>query len=276
MNPVATAINRMLHKVLRPLASLLLRNGFAYGDFMEVARRVFVEAAAQELAIPGRKQSVSRISLLTGVNRKEVKRLLESTAEDDPTGDSNRAARVISAWLRDERFHDVDGQPAVLSWGQADEIGFEALVRLHSGDIPARAILDELLRVGAVTQLENGDIRLDKHGYIPAGSDAELIRLAINYNLSLAREKQSANTRLQLSVSYNDLPAQSVEVFKTLSTEKGRELLLQLDQFLATQDRSTNPSVSGEGRHRAGMGIYFFEQEIGEPDRADKNEDDNK
>jgi hypothetical protein len=274
----------LMRRVLRPVASLLMRNGIAFADFADVARKVFVEVAEDEFAIPGRKQSVSRVSVLTGINRKEVKRLLAEREAPDAeridqattASSNNRAARVISAWLREPDYQDDKGNPALLSWGKNESNGFESLVKHHSGDIPARAILDELKRVGAVSMPDESTVKLLAHGYVPSASNDELLKISaqsagdlldtIEHNLA-ANEPLS---RLQLSVAYDDLPAQSVELFRQLSTEKGRELLVYLDQFLATQDRGSNPSVKGSGRYRAGLGVYYFEEDLGE-DHADGN-----
>ncbi len=261
----------MMKKVLRPLVRLLLRNGVAYADFSAVARRVFVEVASEDFGLPGRKQSVSRVSVLTGVNRKEVKRLLEEPEEKESAKkENNRAARVVSAWMRDSDFRTKAGKPKVLGWGDPQAEGsFEDLVKRYSGDMTARAILDELLRVGSVSIDENkSKVRLVSNGYVPAGSDEELLRLSgnsindmlgtIDHNFS----KEAEDTRLQLSVAYDDVPTSGVELFRKLSNEKSLELLSELDQFLATQDRSVNPSVKGEGRYRTGLGIYYFEEPI--------------
>ena len=282
MSPPHPQLRQLMRRVLRPVASLLMRNGIAFADFSAFARKVFVEVAEEEFSIPGRKQSVSRISVLTGLNRKEVKKLLEEDpdeqAADNPaTGNSNnRAARVISAWLREKDYLDNEGQPAVLSWGDNQQPSFEGLVKQHSGDIPARAILDELKRVGAVGMPTESTVKLLAHGYVPNASNEELLRLSaesagdlldtIEHNLS----PDETQSRLQLSVSYDDLPEHSVELFRQLSTEKGRELLIELDQFLATQDRGSNPSSQGEGRFRVGLGVYYFEEDLGE-DHTDGN-----
>lgn len=270
----------MMKKVLRPLVRLLLRNGVAYADFSTVARRVFVEVASEDFGLPGRKQSVSRVSVLTGVNRKEVKRLLDNPEEKTEVKENNRAARVIGGWMRDDDFRLKSGKPKVLSWGDPDAEGsFEELVKRYSGDMTARAILDELVRVGSVYfDKEKSKVSLTSHGYVPAASNEELIRLSgdsINDLLSTIDHNFSAETeptRLQLAVAYDDVPASGVEHFQRLSTEKSLELLNTLDQFLSTQDRSVNPSIKGEGRYRTGLGIYYFE----EPLVADSKKDQGK
>ena len=283
----------MMKKVLRPLVRLLLRNGVAFADFSDIARRVFVEVASEDFGLPGRKQSVSRISVLTGVNRKEVKRLLEEPEEKESAKkENNRAARVVYAWMRDGDFRTKAGKPKVLGWGDPQAEGsFEDLVKRYSGDMTARAILDELLRVGSVSINDNkSKVTLVSSGYVPAGSDEEMLRLSgnsindllgtIDHNFSKIDHttgEEAEFTRLQLSVAYDDVPENGVELFRELSKEKSLELLNELDQFLAKQDRSVNPSVKGEGRYRTGLGIYFFEEPVVEPDSSKhpvKNEAD--
>ena len=262
-----TALASAVCRLLRPLVRLLLRNGMAYADFTTLARQTYVEVAASDFELPGRKQSVSRVSVLTGINRKEVKRILSEPNDHSPP-ENNRAARVISGWMRDAEFTNPAGNPLPLSWGvEASVASFEALVKKYSGDMTARSVLDELRRVGAVT-LEDDQVHLTATGYIPTTSNEELLRLSgigiadlmetIDHNLN----PEKSVTRLQLSVAYDDVPQHGVELFRNLSKEKSIELLNYLDSFLATQDRSVNPTVKGTDRFRTGLGVYYFEEAL--------------
>ncbi|MEM7257142.1 MAG: DUF6502 family protein [Pseudomonadota bacterium] len=263
----SNALDTAIRRLLRPLIRLLLRNGMAYADFTSLLRREFVEVAAEDFTLPGRKQSVSRVSVITGINRKEVKRILDNP-DELASAENNRAARVISGWMRDDEFTDSNDAPRPLSWGVAESsYRFENLVKKHSGDMPARSVLDELVRVGAVT-LDEDTVTLTATGYIPAASNEELLHLSgvaiadlintIDYNL----DSVNPQTRLQLSVAYDNVSQQGVELFRNLSKEKSIELLNYLDSFLVTQDRSANPSIEGEGRFRTGLGLYYFEESV--------------
>ncbi len=269
-------INRTILKIMRPLVRVMLRNGLAYADFAALVKGIFVDVAGEEFDLPGKKQSVSRISVLTGINRKEVKRLLELPPDSPDVDNNNRAARVVSGWMRDPDFTDARGNPKQLPLISSDsQPGFDELVKRHSGDMPTRSILDELIRVGAATQ-DDGLVRLTSTGYVPSINNDEMLRLSaegasdllntIDHNL----QGDHAVSRLQLSVAYDDVPKEGVELFRNLSREKSLELLTHLDQFLATQDRSVNPSVEGDGRYRTGIGIYYFEEVV----CADKNQPD--
>lgn len=262
-------LNKAMRKLLRPLVRLLLRNGVAYADFALLARQAFVDVAADDFDLPGRKQSVSRISVLTGINRKEVKRLLEEPRDNSVATEHNRAAKVVSGWMRDKDYLNKSGKPDTLSWGDPTSAkAFESLVKKYSGDMPARSVLDELVRVGAVQLNDDRQVELTATGYVPFASNEELLRLSgesvtdllntIDFNLA----ETSDQTRLQLSVAYNDVPAEGANLFRNLSREKSLELLTYLDNFLATQDRSVNAEVAGEGRFRTGLGIYYFEEAL--------------
>ena len=268
----------LMKKILRPLVRLLLRNGVAFADFSDVARQVFVEVASQDFSLPGRKQSVSRISILTGINRKEVKRQLEEPEDNNTTPkENNRAARVIGGWMRDTDFLTAKGKPGVLSLKDNDSTGsFEDLVKRYSGDMTPRAVLDELLRVGVVSIDKNKTkVKLLTSGYVPAASKEELLKISgdsINDLLNTIDHNFATEddlTRLQLRVAYDDVPAEGVELIRNLSTEKSIELLQSLDKVLAKQDRSINTGLKGTGRYRTGLGIYYFEEPINEHGESD-------
>src|SRR5262245_62601800 len=113
---IKPALSNAALTILRPLVRVLLRNGIPYGAFADMARRVYVEVAEKEFALPGKKQTVSRISTITGLTRKEVTRIqvaetpLRTTHEER----HNRPARVIGGWVRGKAYHDRRGRPADL------------------------------------------------------------------------------------------------------------------------------------------------------------------
>src|SRR6185503_18575002 len=128
------ALNAAIAHLLRPLFRVLLRQSMSFVAFEELAKRVYVEVAMNDFAIEGKKPSISRASILSGLTRKEVQRLLAEPAGNG--GDSgeryNRAARVLTGWTRDAEFLDSLGEPRALPFD--GEAGFAALVRRHSGD----------------------------------------------------------------------------------------------------------------------------------------------
>ena len=254
-------------RILRPLIRILLRNGISYGTFADFSKWLYVDIAAKEFAIKGRKQSVSRISVITGLSRKEVQRVRKLPRPDDRQSAEqyNRAARVISGWRRDPKFLDKRGRPAVLPIS-GKEPNFDQLVKQYSGDLPFRAILDELISVGAVERKEGKRVRLLTRSYVPEkddamkihilGTDAGLLISTIGHNL----QELDMDPFYQRKVAYDNLPSEILSKFRKMSAKSAQSLLERLDSWLSKHDRDINPSTAGTGRNTAGLGIYYFEE----------------
>ena len=266
------ALDAAFVRILRALACVALRHGMSFPAFADLAKRAFVDAARHEFPLPGRKASSSRVSLLTGLTRKDVQRLSEETPSEwsDAGAQYNRAARVIAGWVRDPAFQIGSDAPAELPFDGGNK-SFSELVRLYSGDVPPRAVLDELLRVGAVERDESGKIQLLTRVYIPRVSDREKLQIlgsdvadliaTIDNNLQPERHRP----RFQRKVMYDNLPNEAVEKFRELSTAESQELIERMDAWLSRHDRDVNPLVHGLGRVRAGIGIYYFEEDLERP-----------
>ena len=254
-------------RLLRPLVRILLRNGISYTTFADFAKWIYVDVASQEFGIEGRKQTTSRVSVITGLSRKEVMRVRKLPRPDDrETAEKyNRAARVIAAWRRDKVFLDAEGQPAPLPMSGSDA-SFTELVKRFSGDVPVRATLDELIRVGAVKRLEDGRICLLSRTYVPAHSDADKLHIlgtdvallisTIDHNLNPGQ----IGPFYQRKVAYDNLPDEVLPEFRKHATKKAQLYLENLDRWLSKHDRDDNPLVEGSGRNQAGIGIYYFEE----------------
>ena len=263
LKPLFAAILRLL----RPLVRILLRNGVSYSTFADFVKWVYVDVASKEFGIKGRKQSTSRVSVITGLSRKEVMRVRKLSRPDDRESSEkyNRAARVIAAWRRDRNFLDAKGRPALLPMS-GPGASFSELVKRFSGDIPVRATLDELIRVGAVKRLEDGRISLLTRTYVAESSDADKLHImgtdvahlmsTIDHNL----KSDHSGPFFQRKVAYDNLPDEVLPAFRKHSAKRAQILLESLDRWLAQRDRDVTPTVEGTGRNNAGIGIYYFEE----------------
>ncbi|TXH67953.1 MAG: hypothetical protein E6Q83_15195 [Thiothrix sp.] len=265
-------MNKTVHQIvlhiLRPLIRILHRKGLAFGEFSLLARKVYVEIAEEALMQAEEKPTSSRIAISTGLTRKEVAQLRQHDAETlVDVARYNRSVRVIGGWINDPDFNTPTGQPAVLAL-QGSIPSFETLVGRYSGDMPARAMLRELLQTGIVSQTSEDRVQLLTNAYIPEGSETEKLAIlatdvallvnTINHNLLCEAEER----HFQRKVSYDNLPAEALPQFKHMVNEDAMALLLKLNAWLAQQDRDHNPAATGSGRMRAGLGIYYFEEPV--------------
>lgn len=247
-------------RILRTLVKILLRNGIDYGTFAEVIRKVYVDVAFDHINASGKRPTISGISAITGLTRKEAKRLKElDIPQSDLTHQRyNRAIRVISGWLNDSRFLDAKNQPLRLPVDEGEN-SFANLVKSYSGDIPPSAMLTVLEASNSVVR-DRDFVRLIQHAYIP-GSDpvekidilgadvAELIE-TINHNLSSPADQ----LLFQRKVSNKRVKPDAVPAFKKLATQKSQELLEELDNFL-----SKNETTDTNANYVA-LGIYYAEE----------------
>jgi Family of unknown function (DUF6502) len=263
---IEAAVHSALLTLLRPLCRLLLRYHVPFGAFEQLAKHIYVQTAMEDYALPGKKPSLSRASILTGLTRKDVQRLV---AEPEPVRAAgqegfNRAARVLGGWARDAAFHARGGAPAALE-AQDGPASFAELVRRYSGDMPARAMLDELLRVGAVRRRDDGRIEMVRRSYVPEGDAAEKLSFlgtdvadliaTIDHNL----QHGGSDPRYQRKVMYRSVPAKVRPDFRALSARQAQALLEQLDSWLAERDTDNPPDEPDAPRVRIGLGIYYFE-----------------
>jgi hypothetical protein len=222
-----------------------------------------VTVARAEFGIREKPATISRIAILTGLTRKEVQAFLDIPIqrEDRYVAEYNRAARVITGWLRDPAFGDGNGHPVPLPMA-GKRRSFGALVKRYSGDIPVRAMLDELMRVGTVKRVRDGRLALAVRGYIPQkGMDQRLSILGqdvcdlvstIDHNLY----GDPSRPRIQRKVMYDNVPLEAALAFQAVAQARAQEMLEALDRWLSHRDRDVNPTVKGKGRMRVGLGVY--------------------
>ena len=261
------ALAESLYRLMRPLVRILLRNGYAYGTLAEQLRKVYVDIAYHEFPPEGRKQTVSRVSALTGLTRKEVKRLLEGGDAGSTAGQDryNRAVRVVSGWINDKRFQDASGKPANLPI-EGKRKSFALLVKEYSGDIPTKAMLDMLVDAGSVAK-QDDRVRLIRHAYIPGSDSVDKIRIlgsdvseliaTIDHNLTAA----DTDLLFQRKVAYDNISPDAVPKLKKLSFRKAQALLEQLNREYAKHELEEDGSVGGR---YISLGIYYHEHDPSE------------
>ena len=268
-NEFQQALTRAILRLLRPLVRILLRNGVAFGTFSDLAKKVYTDVAFEDFTLEGKKQTVSRVSILTGLTRKEVKRLHELEEPEAMTEEKryNRAIRVVSAWVNDPRFTSSDKTPLPLPL-EDGERSFTTLVKEFSGDVPVQAMLKELLASKTVEQ-NNETIYLIRHAYVPAddpiemihilGSDVQELIATIDHNLT----HEPPELRYQRKVSSQQVSSETLQAFKKLSAREAQLLLERLDSWL--NDHEIDPETEPEEKPASvSLGIYYYDNDPAE------------
>lgn len=256
-------MNDALRKVLTPLVRVMIRYGFSYGTFSEIARSVFVEQAYKQLQRENQKATASAVSALTGLSRKEVSRLSKGGDAEliETEQKRNRAAQVMSGWSNDPDFSN-QGQPKILPL-TGESGSFAELVRRYGSDVTASSILALLIRNGAV---ENGDttVRLLSDAYIPMGTPIERLEIlgtdanelitTIAHNIDAAPDQRV----FQRKVSLDQLSADDVADFRAFSDEQSQALLETYDAWLTNRARQFTSTDDVVKNKAVSVGIYFY------------------
>lgn len=282
---VKTGLLAAYAKLLRPLVRILLRHGVTYDELSDVAKTVFVRMAAEGFKVPGKKMSKSRIAIVTGLTRKEVHRLVELDKERGaPIRSSlSRIGRVLFGWFTDPEYTGPYGMPLEVRYDSAIEKDstFVRLVQRYSGDMTPRAMLDELLRVGAVVETDHNWFKVLRREYVPATFAPDFLdRVGVGihdfvHTIEANLEKEAPGKgRFERTVKRDGgIRAQDLPLFNQFVRTKCQFLLEEIDNWL-----SKLPSADSDKEEviDAGVGIYQFitKKEESEPKRIQDLLDD--
>jgi hypothetical protein len=148
--------------MLRRLVRLALTFGMPYPAFEALLKRSYLDSATEDFALEGKAQTDSRLTLLTGMNRSDLRRLRAAAKGSTPLPLSLEW-RVAMRWLS-APYIDASGQPAPLSRSisTGGERSFEALVQALNTDIRANGLLEQWLQQQLVRADDDGQLHFDQ------------------------------------------------------------------------------------------------------------------
>ena len=176
VSPIQQRILDALFAALRPIARALLRYGIGYKEFASVAKASFIQEASDEYGLRGRPTNTSRVSVMTGISRKEVSAYRARNLDGyvaDPIAVVPPAV-VLQMWFNDERFVDDKGEPKILAY-EGTPNSFADLVRACTGDHTPGAMRAELKRVGSVVETADKRLQAISRYFVPAGASEKLV-----------------------------------------------------------------------------------------------------
>ncbi|HEY0856557.1 MAG TPA: DUF6502 family protein [Albitalea sp.] len=166
------ALLRAFRAVLAPLASLAVARGVHHRHLDELLRGAFVDAARQAHADVPATRAVSRVSAATGLNRREVTRLMNAQAPEVPR--RSLATELFTRWLSDPSLRR-DEEPLRVLPRHGPRPSFEALAQSVTKDVHPRTLLEEMVRLGLVRHDEETDtVTLLRDSFVPAGDEPRM------------------------------------------------------------------------------------------------------
>ncbi len=258
--------------MLLSLVRLLMHFRVVYPQLTELLKSAYVEVAEQEYPLPDKPQTDTRISMLTGIHRKDVKRLRTrlSTQIEEPLAVS-QAVKIIARWISDDDYLDESGQPLALPYKSGEGPSFETLVQeVVRQDLRPRVILDEWLRVGTVRMDEQNRCVLNLESFVPQqGMEEKSFFMGMNLGDHL--DAVSGNLMgktppfFERCVYYDELSDSSIDELRRFAEEKGMETLKEVNQ-LAMRLKARDQQQGG-GTNRFNLGVYVYHEDAPKPER---------
>jgi hypothetical protein len=269
------AVESAINKLLRPLVRLLLSFQVTFPVFQQWLKSAYVEIAEKEFPLADKPQTDTRISLLTGIHRKDMKRLRHQDEGEQQSPDNiSIGVQLAAHWMGQGEFLNDHKQPLPLPFKSLNgEPSFEGLVeQVCKKDIRARVVLDEWLRLGVVSHEVLDDkselIHLTPGAFVPSNSmDEKAFFLGMNvadhlaaatHNV-LASDQPNTDSKFERCLYYDGLSTESIAELKQLANIEGMALLQRLNEraLELKQQDSQNPLVDPQ---RINVGLYVFDE----------------
>ena len=266
MTPPASLVNA-LRRVLQPLVRLLTAQGITFPMLAELLKQIYVDEARRHFGLGGEPPTDSRVSLLTGVHRKDVKRLRRSAADPGEAMPEMVAlgAQLAAAWTTRKDLRDARGRPRPLPRlaSQGGARSFEGLVASISKDIRARPLLDEWLRLGVAKIDEQDRVVLKSSAFVPSrGFDEKAFYFGHNLHDHIAAAAHNMEAKgapfLERSVHYEGFQSGSVAKLAALAEKDGMAAVQSV--YAEAKECEARDRKAEEPKARITFGIYFYSE----------------
>ncbi len=254
--------------VLRPVAKILLRYGIGFREFAEVAKSAFVDVATIEYGIRGRPTNISRVAVMTGLTRKEVRRLRDQNESGRSTIvlKTTPLTTVLHRWHSEEDYLDKNGRPATLPFA-GESNSFSSLVKEFGGDIPPGAMRTELKRVGALVEDEQGNVQAVRRAVHPKAQHENLCAsLAHSVYPLISTIAHNTDPDLdeptwgQLTAFTADICKAELPRIRRISTDRLTEVVESFDDVFMAYEKMSDEDVDASSYRPIAIGVFYFEE----------------
>lgn len=256
---------RAVRRILKPIVKTLITHGVTFPMVSEMLKHAFVDAVDKDFRlVPDKRPTDSRISLVTGVHRKDIKRFRENAGEDElPDTANSLGAQIIAKWRGASEYLDAHGDPVVLARFKAKDKApsFENLVRSISTDIRPRAVLDDLVKRQVLGFGPGDTVILKQSAFIPR---EDLEEILVHYGRNIHDHLAAAGDNiaggdapfLERSVYHYGLSAKAVKLLEKRAEKEGMDVLINLNR--EAQQLLEAENAPSEETKRITFGIYFY------------------
>jgi len=274
-NKTQAALVKAVIMLCRPLVRLMIEKGMTFPQFRDLIKELYVDVADKQFSLDDKKPSDSRIFVVTGVHRKDIKRLRQNTQQEKPviTSSASLSGEIIARWSGLPEYLDEKGRPRVLSKNtKSNQPGFEQLVSRVSKDVRPKVILEEWLRLNIV-RLKDDDIILNKSAFV---TNKEFKEMAYylghhihDHMASCVNNILNEQTpMLERSVYYASLSENSVEKLRSIADKKGNELLQLLNKQAIKFHQADKDK--NDANYRMRLGVYWYQAQLNENRGSEK------
>jgi hypothetical protein len=252
-------------RLLRPLVRLLIRAGITFPALCDLLRELYVAVAETEFLLEdGKPQTDSRVSLLTGVHRKEVHRLRQAGAPVHNVPQAvSWSSQIIARWLGDPAYAK-GGVPRPLPRSSADpnEPSFETLVASVTRDVRPRAVLDQWLDQKLIRVDANDCIALQEKAYLPSPGGAEQLyyfgRNVHDHVAAAVANISGGDLRFfERALHYDRLSSTATEQLFKRASDKAMDVLVDLNQEAL---KAADADKGGDWRWT--LGVYVYRESV--------------
>ena len=266
-NKAQTVLVAAIKILCKPLIRLLIEKGITFTQFRDLMKTLYVDVADEHFSLDSNKSSDSRIFVLTGVHRKDIKRIRQQTEhpEQPITSSASLSGEIIARWCSMPEYLDKQGKPRQLHrTNQDNTLGFDNLVSSINKDVRPKVILDEWLRQ-KIVNFNDDVITLNQSAFV---SNKEFNEMAyyLKHNIhdhlascvnNILEENQPM---LERSVYYSALTKESINKLKNIANKKGNELLQHLNkQAIVLYDADKNKP---DANNRMRLGVYWYQTQL--------------
>lgn len=251
-------LKKAIKHLLKPLIRFLINKQITLPSLLEVIKSAYVEVAEKDFTLDDKPLTDSRINLLTGVHRKDVKRLRDQESDNSPSQRLSINSLMLASWMGEEPYC-INGEPQPLAIN--GQQSFESLANEYSRqNIHPSSIMNSWLQMGWISKREDQTLSLNMDTlHNNQLNEDQLYFFAQNLSDHIATSTgnlSDSQKNFERAVFYNKLSKNSLLLLKKSAKSQSMAVLKDLNQQALALQKQDKTSSGPHYRFR--LGSYLF------------------